>query len=740
MMDSSKKNQVNQNNVSTDNDEIDLLALLNLLMSGKWVIIGAALFCTVIGVVYVLLASPVYQSNAIVQVEQKEGAVGNLDSLSQVLNGGGGSESATEIELLKSRSVVGSAVDKLKLDIVAKPVYFPVFGRAYSRYLTPEDKNEINPAFLDLSSFAWGGESITVERFNAPTHKEHILKYLGNEQFILLNPDDQIVLKGKVGESINKNGYNLLITRIKARKGTEFSLTKLNHLSTILFYQQQLMVSENGKDSGILSLSYEDENPEKANAFINAVAQDYVRQNVERRSAEAAKSLEFLKGHLPDVKQQLDVAEQKLADYQSHSKSVDISAEAEAALNQVVDLETRISELQLKKAELERLYTPQHPTYRALVDQLNKLRAEKKSLEKRIGGLPETQQQVLRLQRDVKVSTEIYTELLNKVQELNVAKAGTVGNVRIVDSAETDLTDPVKPQKSLIVAIAFVLGLILGIGWILLRAALNRGIKSPEELEAVGLSVYATVPLSPDQALLDQRDRRNRTVSNESRLLAVKNSNDLAIEALRGLRTSLHFVMMDAPNNVLMFTGPSPKIGKSFISANFGVLCAEAGQKVLVIDGDMRKGYMQRMFNMQWDNGLSELIAGDIDTAKAVKSTEVENLDFISRGQIPPNPAELLMHPRFKEFLQWASDNYDLVIIDTPPVMAVTDSTIIGQLAGTTVVLARCGLNPVAEIQAMLGRLQQNGVQVKGAILNGLSKRHGYGNYGYYHYEYSHKS
>lgn len=731
----------NQTKTASEEDEIDLLALLNVLLNGKWIILSTALVMFVLAVIYVLISTPIYQSNAVVQVEQKEGAMPNLDALGQMLNGGGGSESETEIQLIKSRSVVGKSIDQLQLDITVKPTYFPLIGKAYARHFKPTENEKINAPFLGFSSYAWGGEKIKVSRFSVPSEMEgkiFYLRYLGDNNFELLNSSDEIILKGKVGESINNNGFNLLVTQLQARENTEFEIIKHNHLNTVIFYQKHLSVSEQGKDSGILSLSYNDKSPNKANAFVNAVARNYVRQNVERRSAEAAKSLEFLKGHLPDVKRQLEAAEQKLANYQSHSRSVDISAEAEAVLNQIVNLETRISELQLKRAEVERLYTPQHPIYRALVEQLNKLKSQKSELEKRVGGLPKTQQQVLRLKRDVAVSTEIYTELLNKVQELDVARAGTVGNVRIIDTAATDLTNPVKPKKSLIVVVATMLGFIIGIGWVLFKIAINRGIKSPAELEAIGLSVFATIPHSPNQVEIDQRSSRDID-GNETRLLAINNSNDLAIEALRGLRTSLHFVMMDSKNNILMFTGPSPKIGKSFVSANFAVLCAEAGQKVLLIDADMRKGYLQRFLNLQWDEGLSELIAGDIDKSTAIKQTEVEKLSFIPRGQIPPNPAELLMHERFKELLDWADKNYDLVIIDTPPVMAVTDSTIIGQLAGTTIVLSRFGLNPVDEVKLMLGRLNQNGVKVKGSILNGISKSHGYGDYGYYHYEYSSK-
>jgi len=346
---------------------------------------------------------------------------------------------------------------------------------------------------------------------------------------------------------------------------------------------------------------------------------------------------------------------------------------------------------------------------------------------------------VLRLTRDVQVGQEIYLQLLNKVQELNILKAGTVGNVRIIDHAAVQIK-PVKPKKPLLVVIATLLGGMLSVALVLARAALHKGIESPEELEQLGMNVYAAIPLSEWQQEQEKKQLQQKKgrATKQQQLLSIHNPADLSIEALRSLRTSLHFAMLEAGNKVLMITGPSPGIGKSFVSANLGAVVAQSGQKVLIIDADLRKGHLQRFFRKQSEQGLSDYLAGKLDLAQLVTSTDQDGLDFVARGMVPPNPSELLMHPRFAALLEWASEHYDLVLVDTPPVLAVTDAAIVGRLAGTTLLLARYGINAAKEVEVTQRRLEQNGIEVKGVILNAMQRKASsyYGNYGYYQYSY----
>jgi tyrosine-protein kinase Etk/Wzc len=719
-----------------NNDEIDLLALAGTLWDGRWLILGATMIATILGASYALLAEPVYRADAMVQVEEKSTGLPGMSEITEML----GSESAavTEIELMKSRSVMGETVDSLHLDIEIEPVQVPVIGNFLSRHASYGPDGLAEPWWS--SSYAWGGEKLDITRFEVPraTYGDEYTLEVTETGWALNNDDDKEVLSGVVGKQADNGNYGMFVQAIKARAGTRFTLIKRDRLARIIELQQNIGVSEKGKDSGIIVLSYPHSTPAKAKSVLDHITETYVRNNVEHNSAEASSSLEFLKERLPDVRKDLEEAEAKLNEYQVEMESVNVTAEAQALLDQIVELEKNISTLQLQKAEIERKFTSSHPNYKAWQAQMAELQERKKELDERVSKLPVTQQKVVRLTRDVKVGNEIYLQMLANIQELDIVRAGTVGNVRVVDAAAVNIDEPVKPKKALLVAVSFLLGGMLSAGFVLLRTMLNRGVENPEQIENLGIPVYATVPLSKEQDNLNWLVRKGKVQNKgEVHLLALDNPADLAIEALRGLRTSLHFAMMDAKNNILMILGPSPSVGKSFVSANFAAVFAQSDKRVLVVDADLRRGAMHEQFNMNKGQGLSEVLSYQIELKEAIRETQVKGLHFISRGVAPPNPSELLMSSSFEQFIEAIKPEYDLIIIDTPPILAVTDAAIVGRHAGTSMMVVRFERNPVKEIELTKSRLEQNGIEVKGAVFNAVEQRAGaYAAYGYYNYSY----
>ncbi|RZP92743.1 polysaccharide biosynthesis tyrosine autokinase [Vibrio vulnificus] len=712
----------NRSSVDNSSDEIDLGKLLGILIDAKWFILVTTTLFAAGGVAVALLSTPIYKADALIQIEQKSSGgisslVGDMGELfSQE------SSATTEIEIIKSRMILGGTVDKFNLTTVAEPIYFPVMGKGLARLA-----GEVN--------------QIEVSRYEVPDYAQgmkHTLVVLDAEKktYQLVRGDEQVVLQGVAGESAKSDGYELFVSELRSHTGKEFSLTQRSRLEAIEWLKRNLAISERGKQTGILQLSFEGENRKQISAFLNHISHTYFLQNVERNSAEAEKSLAFLKGHLPDIKNSLTTAEDSLNRFRQDNESIDLGLEAKATLDVMVKLEAQLNELTFKESEISQRFTKDHPAYISLLDKRETLLKERERLNQQVQKLPKTQREVLRMTRDVEVNQQIYIQLLNKVQELSIIKAGTVGNVRILDEAQS-FASPVKPKKPLIAVLATLFGGMLSVAFVLVKAALHRGVETPDQIEQIGLSVYASVPKSSLQLALAEKIKRKGKHNKELALLAESNPADLSIEALRGLRTSLHFAMMEAKNNVLMISGPAPGIGKSFVSTNFAAVAAKTGQKVLLIDADMRKGYLQQCFGLKWENGLSDLLSGKITRDAAVQSAKVENLDIITRGQVPPNPSELLMHPRFKELVDWASENYDLVIIDTPPVLAVTDPSIVGAIAGTTLMVARYGQNTVKEIDVARSRFEQAGIEVKGVILNAIEKKasSSYG-YGYYNYSY----
>ncbi|MFA0268041.1 polysaccharide biosynthesis tyrosine autokinase [Vibrio cyclitrophicus] len=712
--------QPSQQSHIDNSDEIDLGKLLGILLDAKWIILCTTVIFMLGGVIYAVIATPIFKADALVQVEEKSAGVPGLSDISDMF--ASESSSDTEIQIIKSRMIVGNTVDKLQLTIQVKPKYFPIVGKGFARLAKEDTPN------------------LQIDRLEVPKDllDESMLVTIGEDNTYILSYGDEALLEGTIGQVVEQNGIIIGISSTDSKPGTQFTVTKAARLVTIAELQDSLGVAEQGKKTGILRLVLEGDQPEKIQQILNSIASDYLMQNVERTSAEAEKSLQFLRGHLPEIQQELDSSEGKLNKFKIENDSVDLALEAESVLKTMVTIESQLNELTFKEADIAQRFKKSHPAYIALNEKRETLEGEKRRLENMVAKMPQTQQEVIRLSRDVEVNQAIYLQLVEKVQELNVMKASAVGNVRVLDYAET-LEEPVKPKKAIIVVIATLLGGMLSVAFVLVKAAFHRGVESPDQIEQIGLPVYAAVPKSDLQIELTNRFKsKKKQTKGTQALLAESNPADLSVEALRGLRTSLHFAMLEAKNNILMISGPAPGIGKSFISTNFAAVAAKTGQKVLLIDADMRKGYLQQSFGVNWDNGLSDVLSGKQEFAQSVKTTPVENLDIITRGQVPPNPSELLMHPRFAELMEWASKEYDLVIVDTPPVLAVTDPSIVGAFAGTTLMVARYGQNTIKEIDVARHRFEQSGIEVKGVIFNAIEKKasSSYG-YGYYNYAYS---
>ncbi|HBQ5318903.1 TPA: polysaccharide biosynthesis tyrosine autokinase [Klebsiella pneumoniae] len=706
-----------------DSDEIDLGRLVGELIDHRKLIISVTALFTLLSLVYALFATPIYQADALVQVEQKQ-ANAILSNLSQMLPDSQ-PQSAPEIALLQSRMILGKTVDDLNLQTRVKQDYFPIFGRGWAR-LTGEKPSEINISRLYLP----------VTDDDSPE-----IKLIVKDDMHYTLKSDSFSIDGKVGELVDAKNISIKVDSITAPKGTTFSVSYVSKLKAISDLQDILTVAVQGKDTGILTLSLTGDNPKLIEKIIDSITNNYLAQNISRQAAQDEKSLDFLNRQLPQVRGELDAAEDKLNLFRRQNDSVDLSLEAKSVLDQIVNVDNQLNELTFRESEISQLYTKEHPTYKALMEKRKTLQDEKAKLNKRVTAMPETQQEILRLSRDVESGRAVYMQLLNRQQELNIAKSSAIGNVRIIDNAVTE-PKPIKPKKIIIVLLGIILGGGVSVAIVILQVFLRRGIESPEQLEELGVNVYASIPVSETfSKKTSQSFKRNKIKGvNEYRdgLLAIENPADLAIEAIRGLRTSLHFAMMEARNNILMISGASPNTGKTFVSTNLSAIIAQSNKKVLFIDADLRKGYTHKLFEVSNDNGLSDLLAGKTDIAKAIKKLPAAGFDFISRGNIPPNPAELLMHERFGKLLEWANNEYDLVVIDTPPILAVTDAAIIGNYSGTTLLVARFEMNTPKEIEVSVKRFEQSGVKVKGCIMNGVVKKaSSYYSYGYSYYGYS---
>lgn len=724
--------------VGEDDDGINLLDLLDVVLDQKNLIAAVMAAVMLIGGGYAYMATPIYEANTLIQVEDNKGSpmgamMGEAGNLFDIK-----SPASAEIEILRSRLVVGQAVSNLQLDLVITPKYLPIMGAWLARGQTEPS----NPGFAGFKGYVRGNESIQIGSFELHPSMEGVRfsVVLTSTGYELISPAGTELGKGvfEAPLAFNYQGHpgSLTVIRAVGKPGAEFYITRRSHLAVTEGLQKTMKITEQGKQSGVLRATLEGSNPLRIAQILNEVGTLYVRQNTQRKAAEAEKSLNFLNAQLPQLKEQLETSEANFNRFRTRQGTFDLNSEASTYLKQIVDLQVKLFELQAKRQELEARYTAKHPSMQALDGTIREVKTLLRGMEKKVKKMPEMEQDLLRLTRDVKVDSELYTNLLNSAQQLRLVKEGKVGNVRIIDVAAIP-EDAIKPQRTNILGLSALLGLLAGLGLAFVRNSLRPGIKNAEELELrLGLNVYATVPLSIAQQQLDADTLAKKPGTH---LLASLKPNDAAIESLRSLRTALQFAMLDARNNIVLITGPTPNIGKSFTIANFAAVLAAAGQRVLLIDADMRKGHINQFFGLPRGTGLSELITGSQNLNKALHTAVVPGLDFISTGTMPPNPAELLMSPATQELFQNLSRQYDYVLIDSPPVLAASDTAILAPYAGTTFMVARADVSSLGEVQEAIKRIAQSGETVNGIIFNGLDiskRRYGYG-YGYgYGYKY----
>lgn len=706
------------------NNELDLLQLLAEMFDHWKLIACVTLLLTVCAGIYAFSATPVYQADALVQIEAKQNnsLLKNLASLGSDLS----PDVAPELLLLKSRMILGETVDQLGLTYNVKRRVFPVIGPLWEHVRGHKS------------------DKITIGALTIPLLE-------GKPQTLLLTVQEQgrYRLKGKtleadgvVGKTLVKDGISLLVTVLIAEPGTQFALDTATRLDAINAIQNRLTVAESAKQSGMIALTLTGKDPDKIATVLNTIAENYLRQNIARQEAKDSRSLTFLQDQLPKISRELDEAEARLNAYREQRDSVDLSLEAKSVLDQVVNVENQLNELTFREAEVSQLFKKDHPTYRALREKKQTLERERARLNTRVSSMPSTQQEILRLSRDVESGRTIYLQLLTRQQELNISRSSAIGNVRIIDPAVTQ-PDPIKPRKGLIIVFAMLMGLMLSAGAVLVRSAFKRGITSSEQLEVQGMPLLATLPRSVWLWKKTHLRRRNLFASHWKHrtsnvpFLPVDRPADMFIEAVRGLRTSLHFTMMDATNRIVVVSGPTQDCGKTLVSTSLASIAAQAGQRVLFIDADMRKGYVHNVFKLSNHRGLSCVLEGTVEWQEAIQRFEKHGLDILTCGPQPSHPLELLMSERFRGVISQIEKQYDLVIVDTPPVLAVTDALLIARAAATTLLVARFGKTSVKEVETSLKRMERMGVKVNGAILNDIVKSAAlYYNSGYSHYDY----
>ncbi|MBN3818560.1 polysaccharide biosynthesis tyrosine autokinase [Paraburkholderia sp. Se-20369] len=727
---------------SRDSDEVDVRGIVDMVIKNAKLIVAVTFSFVVLGTLYAIVAKPIYGVDIVVQVESNgadmmggaaSGLVGGLSTLFDVKSTDDG-----EMEILQSRLVTEPVVDDQRLYIDARPNYFPLIGGVIAR----RSSKLSTPGLFGLGGYAWGRERITVSAFDVPRdfwEDRFTVTALGGGRYRLSGGDLDADATGQIGVPLRvktaAGEVSLLVAAMEARPNAEFVVRRFSKQKMLTKLQKDLAITEKGKDqSGVIGVKYESDDPVLAAGVLNEIADNYVRQNANRKAATAEKSLQFLNAQIPEVEGQLRRVEDRLNAYQNKHEVVDLTEQAKAMLGQAVTAQTSLFELEQKRKALASVYTPEHPQLASLDQQIAAAKANMSTFESAISRLPDAQQNVVRLRRDVTVQTEIYVGLLNSIQQLRLATASKIGNVRVIDHAIAP-DEPLRPKPVLVVVLAAIVGLLVGACVAIARAVLYGGVTDPSEIERdAELDVIATIPQSPSQ-------RRLTAVGagQAGTILSLARPHEPAVEALRSLCTAMQFLLLDRPkNNLVLITGPSAGIGKSFISANVAALLGQSNKRVLLIDGDLRRGHLAREFGVRAQQGLSNVLRGEIKVEDAIVRDVSAHVDFLPTGPRVGQPVELFLSNSLPGLLSDVSHRYDVVLLDAPPLLPVTDATVLASHAGTILLVARSGVTSQGEILESVKRIDRVGAKVSGVVFNCFSpglRSAQYGNYGAYAYE-----
>jgi capsular exopolysaccharide synthesis family protein len=394
-------------------------------------------------------------------------------------------------------------------------------------------------------------------------------------------------------------------------------------------------------------------------------------------------------------------------------------------------------------------------TNQQLVDRMIEVETEIKSLtakadswrdivenaETALETVPEKELVLARLTRDASLNEKIYMMLNEKYEESRISEAGKTANVRIIDLAKPPKA-PFKPNKRLNIILGIILGLGLGVAVSFLLEFLDDSIKTAEDIERMGLVLLGTIPVVKMSEIAKKMRREGKFYSKEdmekveSKLITRFSPKSPISEAYRSMRTNIHFANLDRPNKVILVSSSATKEGKSTTAANLAITIAQMGSKTLLLDSDLRRPSIHNFFKLDRSYGLTNYLIGTMTFDEIVKKSDINNLDIVTCGDIPPNPSEMLASRAMRTFLEEAKNRYDMVILDSPPIIAVTDAAILSTRVDGVIMVVASGFVNRREVQRAITLLRNVNARILGVLLNGLDIKKIYGSYYYYFHYY----
>lgn len=722
-------------------DAIDIKALSNIVRGRKWLLLVYVIIFLCLGFTYTQLRTPIYQSDMLIQVNNNPSTSQNTaSSAANIIIFGQNSAAQSEANIIPSRGVLSVAAEQLNLDIVLHPKYFPIVGHLIAKHYARKHPNG-QPAqpWLGMKQYSWGNDSIEVSQFTVPQRfiaQVFRIKILNDNAYQLFDPNNKLLATGNVGTTLSialgkKQFLKLRIADIKSRKGVSFTIMRQHTLVTANYLARHLTVQSDRTSPSLLSLTYQNSSPERAAQILSKIGNSAITNQIEGQAKQASEILTFLHNQLPRVHKNLSQAEQKLNSYVQTNNGLDLPTESQNLMQTLSTLEQKIAVFNLQLAQLKIQYTSKSQQVRNLTSAIAELKHQRNNLIANLKKLPKAQQKQIDLMRNAQIQNATYSSLLKQIQQYQIMKAGTVGSLNVIDDADI----PLKPinMSALIVCLFYAfLGFLLGLAYIIIEAYFILGMTSSEQIEEkFGLSLVASIHDCKIQTQQEQAEHSHL------QFIAELDEHDLVAESFRSLFTYLQFELPTAKNNIIAIHGPTPDIGKSFISANLAYSMAQREKRVLLVDGDIRKGHLADYFGKKHDYGLVDILLDKAQLHDTIKQSRIENLDFLPCGHVERQFTELLTKSKMQTILEAASHEYDYVVVDTAPILTISDAMLIAPFVGTNLLVLCQGKHDQHEIQLTVDRFRKSKIPLQHFIFNRISAGHGYyGRYSNYYHNY----
>ena len=742
---------------------------LRILYRGRWIILISFLIVFTTTAYYTFTEQPVYEASALVMIKE-EGGVQR-----KIFEGSSYIERETsinnQVEILRSRTLAEDVIHRLQNSSTADSLFILGKGSLKKRFSilsfvrgllsSLRDRNKAKFSQTSTADFfdAWVGSfrgSITVEpRRNTDMIDLKVRAFSPSEASFIANTWMEAYRDWDISESRGEVSEvrKFLEEKLKdvqvALTASEEALKEYKETEKVteLTAETQQTIEQLAEFEAIYQAAKTDlEANEKRLAHLRANLSESQRFLVEEAASISSPVVKQLEAQLAQLIGRRAALEKQVTEAGLSSEYGNLN-----------DLDKRIEGIKEKIIEetkkiVEGGITPLHTLdysesiitnilqietdNKALVARIDYLAGIVEQYNRELNVLPEKSLKLARLRRETTVNNNIFMMLREKYEENRIAEAGQIGSVRIVDRAKPP-TSPIKPRKKMNLFLGVVIGLGLGMGLTFLREYLDNSLKSIEDVERSGFSVLGSIPfISPQKVAPHAKDQNGDILRIESRLITHFAPKSPISEAYRTLRTNLQYSKADHPIKTILVTSSGPGEGKSTSVANLAITFAQMGSKTLIIDTDLRRPVLHAIFDQARTEGLTNILIGKTTLQDVVRSTKIENLDLLVSGTLPPNPSELLASAAMEKLLKTITDRYDIVLFDSPPVIAVTDAAVLARKLDGIVLVVKSGETSRDAILRSRVLLENVNAHIFGVMLNGVKSDHMYGSYYYYYHHY----